>query len=59
METLRYDYKPKAYVMALSGLLFAGFGVLLGKEAGENDRGLLIDGIIRLDVGEATLEQLQ
>lgn len=54
MDTLRYDYKPKAYVMALSGLLFAGFGVLLGKEASENDAGLLIDGIIRLDVGEAT-----
>ena len=55
METLRYDYKPKAWVMALAGLFFAGCGVVLGKIALENDRGLILNGIIRLDAGDATM----
>ena len=54
METLRYDYKPRAYVMVLSGLLFTGFGILLGKEASENDRGLILNGVIELGPRDAT-----
>lgn len=54
METLRYDYKPKAWVMALSGLFFAGCGVVLTKVALGNDRGLIINGIIRLETRDAT-----
>ena len=54
METLRYPYKPKAYVMALSGLLFAGLGAFFVKLARENDEGLLIDRVIRLNPQSAT-----
>jgi hypothetical protein len=55
METLRYDYKPKAWVMLLSGLFFAGCGVWFGNRALTNDRGLILNGIIELETGDATI----
>lgn len=55
METLRYDYKPKAWGMALAGFFFVGCGVILGKTALENHRGLVLNGIIQLDTGDATI----
>ncbi|SDA27439.1 hypothetical protein [Sphingomonas sp. NFR15] len=55
METLRYPYRPKTWVMALAGLFFAVCAVVLGYTAHDNDRGLLIDGILSLDAGQASI----
>lgn len=55
METLRYDYRPKTWVMALAGLFFAGCAVVLVQSARHNDRGMVINGLITLDLGQATL----
>lgn len=55
METIRYDYKPKLWVIGLSGLFFAGCGVVLAKSALENDRGMIINGLITLDTGDASI----
>lgn len=54
MDTLRYDYKPKLWASLLGGLFFAGCGVVLGKVALDNDRGLILNGLIELDTGDAT-----
>lgn len=55
METLRYDYKPKLWSSLLAGLFFAGCGVVLGNVALTNDRGLILNGIIELETGSATI----
>ena len=55
METLRYDYRPKAWVMALKIPVFAILCFSLGKAALANDRGLILNGFIRLDIGGATI----
>ena len=55
METLRYDYKPKLWSSLLLSLFFAGCAVLIGKSALENDRGLILNGLIELDTGDATI----
>lgn len=55
METLRYDYRPKLWTSLLGGLFFAGCGVILGKVALDNDRGLILNGLIELDAGDATV----
>jgi hypothetical protein len=55
METLRYAYKPKLLTFALCGLFFAGCGVVIGKVALENDRGLILNRILRLGPDSATI----
>ena len=53
-ETLRFVYRPKPLVMALAGLLFAGFAVFLVQQALTNDEGLIIDRVIELSPSAAT-----
>ena len=55
METLRYPYRPKTWVMALAGSFFAVCAVVLAYTARDNDRGLLINGVISLDTGQASI----
>lgn len=55
METLRYPYRPKTWVMALAGLFFALCAVVLGYMARDNDRGVLINGLISLDTDQASI----
>jgi hypothetical protein len=54
VETIRYPYKPKLWVMLLAGLFFAGCAVILGGVARSNDRGLIINGIISFEADGAT-----
>lgn len=51
---LAWPYKPRVWVLLLSGLFFAGCAVVLGTMAAGNDRGMLISRIIELDAGGAT-----
>ena len=51
---LAWPYKPKVWVLLLSGLFFAGCAVVLGTMAAGNDRGMLINRVIELDTGGAT-----
>ncbi len=54
MEVLSYPYRPKPWVMLL-GCVFFGMGALLmGREAMVNDRGLIVNGLIRLERDGAT-----
>lgn len=55
METLRYTYRASAWKLALAALFFAGCAVIMAKAAIGNDRGLVINGIIHLDPGSATV----
>ncbi len=55
METLKYVYKPKAATMAFATVFFAVCTAILFNSAQTNDRGLIIDGLITLDTGQATL----
>ncbi len=55
METPKYAYKPKITTMAFGVLLFGACGVWGYQMATTNDRGLVVDGLIRLDVGLATV----
>ena len=55
MTNLSYPYKPRPLVMLLGGLFFAVCTPVIASNALSNDRGIIIDGLIRLDVGQATL----
>ena len=55
METLRYHYRPKTWVMAPAGSFFAVCAAVLGYMVRDNDRGLLINGLISLDPGQASI----
>ncbi len=55
METLKYDYKPKITAMALAMIFFGVCAVVGWHSAQTNDRGLIIDGLITLDTGQATI----
>jgi hypothetical protein len=55
METLSYEYKPKALNMVLAGIFFVVCALCLFQEARTNQQGLIIDGLIRLDPHNATL----
>ena len=54
MEKLRDEYRPRPWTMALAALFFAGGAVVLAREARGNDRGLVLNGFIHLDAGDAT-----
>ena len=55
MSDLVYAYKPKPVVMALGAVFFALCAAFFANNALTNDRGLIIDGLIRLDIGQATV----
>lgn len=55
METLKYAYKPKIMTMMLGVIFFGACSAVLYNEAATNDRGVIIDHIITLDTGQATL----
>jgi hypothetical protein len=55
METLKYAYKPKITTMAFGVLFFGACSVWGYHMAASNDRGLIIDGLISLDTGQATV----
>ncbi|TPG56066.1 hypothetical protein [Sphingomonas glacialis] len=57
MDTIRYDYQPNTLRFALAAAFCAGSAVLMAKFALDNDRGMIIDGLIRLDRGAATVFQ--
>ena len=50
-----YDYRPGLAVVLLSGIFFAACALVLGARAYTNDRGLVINGIIELSPGSATV----
>ena len=50
-----YPYRAKPTTMALGILFFCAIGLYMLHEARTNARGLLIDRVIRLDPGEATI----
>lgn len=55
MDNIEYPYKPKPWIMLLSVLFFTICAVLIGNEASKNDRGLILNGIIKFDQEGATI----
>jgi hypothetical protein len=55
METLRFAYRPNPLWMALGAAFFAVCAAFLGHEAANNDRGLLLNGVIELSARGATV----
>lgn len=55
METLKYIYKPKVMTMVFATLFFGVCSVSGYNAAATNDRGLIIDGAVTLDTGQATI----
>ena len=51
----QYDYRPKWTIIVLCALFFGACALVLGAKAHENDRGLIINGIIELEPGGATI----
>ncbi len=50
-----YDYRPKWTMIVLCALFFGACALVLGAKANGNDRGLIINGIIELSAGSATV----
>lgn len=55
MTVTRFAYKPKTLTMLLAGGFFALCAVVLVFRAASNDRGLILNGIINMDQGSATM----
>ena len=55
MKSLDYPYKPNAWRMALAVLFFGACAVFMAHEAMTNDRGLILNGIIRFSTQGATV----
>src|SRR5258708_29914814 len=51
----QFDYRPKWTVIILCALFFGACALVLGAKANANDRGLIINGIIELSAGGATV----
>jgi hypothetical protein len=51
----QYDYRPKWTIIVLCALFFGACALVLGAKANGNDRGLIINGIIELSAGGATV----
>src|SRR5258708_35502731 len=51
----QFDYRPKWTVIILCALFFGACALVLGAKANGNDRGLIINGIIALSPGGATI----
>ncbi len=54
METAKYPYKPKPIVAIAVTLFFAGCAAIIGKQALNNDRGLILNRIIEFSPSGAT-----
>ena len=55
MQTLHYPYKPRPWFVLLGAAFFGVIAVFAAHEALTNDRGLIINGLIELSVGGATI----
>ncbi len=55
MDIISYDYKPKAGLMALAAAFFGLCTAGLATTAHGNAAGLIIDGVISLNPGQATM----
>lgn len=55
VETLRYEYRFKRWMMLLSGAFFAACMAVFWFKARGNDRGLILNHLIELDQGQATI----
>ena len=55
LDEKEYDYKPKWTAIFLGGTFFAACTVGLGFVAANNDRGLMINHVIELEPGGATV----
>ena len=51
----QYDYGPKWTVILFCALFFGAGALVLGAQANGNDRGLIINGIVELSPGGATI----
>ena len=49
-----FDYRPSWTMLLFCGLFFGACAIVLGAKAINNDRGLIINGIIELEEGGAT-----
>ena len=54
MQTIEHPYKPRRGPALLALLFFAACGAFAAHEAIGNDRGLILNGVIRLEVEGAT-----
>lgn len=54
MEILNYPYRPKPWRMLLGAAFFGAIAVFMVHEATTNERGLIINGLIRLGPDGAT-----
>jgi hypothetical protein len=54
MEILSYPYRPRPGIMLLGCVFFGAIALLMSRQAMTNDRGLIINGLIRLEPGGAT-----
>lgn len=55
MAAMRFAYKPKTLTMILAGLFFLLCAIVLFYRAASNDSGLILNGIIHMDEGSATI----
>lgn len=55
MTATRFAYKPKTLTMILAGLFFLLCAGVLFYSAATNDAGLILNGIIEMDQGSATM----
>lgn len=55
MAVTRFAYKPKSLTMILAGLFFLLCAIVLFFRAASNERGLILNGIIQMDQGSATI----
>lgn len=55
METLSHPYRPKPWIMALVVAFFGAGAFFMGRVARQNDRGVVINGLIHLDSAGATV----
>lgn len=55
MAATRFAYKPKTLTMIMAGLFFLLCAVVLFFRAASNDAGLILNGIIEMDQGSATI----
>lgn len=55
MAAVRYAYKPKTHVMVLATLFFAACAAGLFYAGFSNDRGLILNGIFKMDEGDAQI----
>ncbi len=55
MEEVRIPYKPRIFLMLLVILFFGGCAAILGFKAFENDRGMVLNGLLTFSVSGASI----